>query len=152
MAARAVVRGDKEIRANLRAVGRAVGGREMDAMITRALTPMKEATVAGALQHRQPHNPPGGHLDQGVVIVKRDSRGSLYRVFWVTFTRRARKLAHLVEFGTAPHAQPNRGIMHPGARPFPFFRPAFEETKEGVGMSVGASVWTRISSAIRVTK
>jgi HK97 gp10 family phage protein len=37
--------------------------------------------------------------------------------------------AHFVEFGTAPHWQPNRfgGIMHPGARPKPFLRPAFEE-------------------------
>jgi HK97 gp10 family phage protein len=36
--------------------------------------------------------------------------------------------AHFVEFGTAPHWQPNRfgGIMHPGARPKPFLRPAFE--------------------------
>lgn len=147
--AKAVVRGDKEIRANLRAVQNAVGGREMDTMITRALTPMKNATIAGALAHRQPHNPPGGHLDQGVVIVKRNSRGNLYREFWVTFTKRARKLAHLVEFGTAPHAQPNRGNFHPGARAFPFFRPAFEETKDGVGREIGASVWTRISGAIR---
>jgi HK97 gp10 family phage protein len=37
--------------------------------------------------------------------------------------------AHFVEFGTAPHWQPNRfgGIMHPGARPKPFLRPAFEQ-------------------------
>lgn len=36
--------------------------------------------------------------------------------------------AHLVEFGTRPHFQPNRfgGIMHPGARPKPFMRPAAE--------------------------
>jgi HK97 gp10 family phage protein len=37
--------------------------------------------------------------------------------------------AHFVEFGTAPHWQPNRfgGIMHPGARPKPFLRPAYEQ-------------------------
>lgn len=147
--AKAVVRGDKEIRANFRAISRAVGGRELDASAVTALQPMKDATVAGALAHRQPHNPPGGHLDQGVVIVKRESRGSLYRVFWLTFTKRARKIAHLVEFGTAPHAQPNRGIFHPGARAFPFFRPAFEETKEGVGKAMGVRVWAAISGSIR---
>lgn len=37
--------------------------------------------------------------------------------------------SHLVEFGTAPHWQPNRfgGIMHPGARPKPWLRPAYEQ-------------------------
>jgi HK97 gp10 family phage protein len=40
--------------------------------------------------------------------------------------------SHLVEFGTAPHWQPNRfgGIMHPGARPKPFLRPAYEQNIE----------------------
>ena len=150
--AQAVVRGDKEIRANFRAIQKSVGGRALDTNIMQSLQPMKEATIAGALEHRQPHNPPGGHLDEGVVIVKRDSRGSMFRVYWVTFTKRARYIAHLVEFGTAPHPQPNRGIMHPGARAFPFFRPAFEETKEGVGKSIGARVWTQISSSIKGSK
>lgn len=152
MAAKGRVTGDKQIRANLRAVQKAVGGRALDDNITHALKPMKEATVAGAIPHRQPHNPPGGHLDQGVVIVKRNSRGALFREYWLTFRKRARYIAHLVEFGTAPHAQPNRGIMHPGARAFPFFRPAFEETKDEVSRSVGARVWTQISGAIRGVK
>lgn len=48
--------------------------------------------------------------------------------------KRHYSVAVLVEFGTAPHWQPNRngGTMHPGARAKPFMRPAFEETKQQI--------------------
>lgn len=36
--------------------------------------------------------------------------------------------AHLVEFGTQPHAL-GHGRMHPGAQPKPFLRPAYEAKK-----------------------
>lgn len=42
---------------------------------------------------------------------------------------KAIKSAHLVEFGTDPHWQPKRKIMHPGAQPFPFMTPAFEKNR-----------------------
>jgi hypothetical protein len=39
------------------------------------------------------------------------------------------KYSHFPEFGTAPHYQPRRfgGIQHPGARPKPALRPAYEQ-------------------------
>ena len=40
--------------------------------------------------------------------------------------------ARLVEFGTAPHAQPQRGIMHPGSKPYPFFYPGYRLNKRSV--------------------
>lgn len=40
-------------------------------------------------------------------------------------TGRGVGIAHLVEGGTRPHWQPNRGIMHPGAKAKPFLEPAF---------------------------
>ena len=46
--------------------------------------------------------------------------------YHVTPTGRGVGKAHLVEFGTEPHWQPKRGVMHPGAKPFPFLTPAFE--------------------------
>jgi HK97 gp10 family phage protein len=46
--------------------------------------------------------------------------------------RRPVSYAHLVEFGTAPHVQPKRGIVHPGTRPMPFMEPAYHATKEEV--------------------
>lgn len=48
----------------------------------------------------------------------------------VTATDKGVKKAHLVEFGTDPHWQPKRGVMHPGARPFPFLTPAFHDTED----------------------
>lgn len=57
--------------------------------------------------------------------------------------RNARAYAHLVEFGTAPHAvgkgsrlksrgkqhANQHGLMHPGTKPQPFLRPAFDSKK-----------------------
>ena len=58
-----------------------------------------------------------------VVGIRHGRRGRL--------NRNPARTAHLVEFGTAPHWQPNRfgGIMHPGAKPYPFMRPALEKNR-----------------------
>lgn len=147
--AKAIVRGDKEIIANMRNAYNSVGGKALDQNLMTSLKPMRDQTEVNARAHRQPHVPKGGHLDEGVVIAKRESRGSMFRVFWISFRKRARFIAHLVEYGTAPHAQPNRGIIHPGARPFPFFRPAFEATKNEVVDAVGRNAWARIKGSIK---
>lgn len=63
--------------------------------------------------------------------------------------KRHASVGHLVEFGTAPHYQPNRngGQWHPGARPYPFMRPAYEETKneivEEAARSLAQSIFGR---------
>lgn len=51
-------------------------------------------------------------------------------------------VGHLVEFGTAPHWQPNRfgGTMHPGAKPYPFMRPAYDMTKTQIVVRAGESL------------
>lgn len=139
--ARAVVRGDKQLAGNIRSLGRAFGAAEMDAVCKATLEPIRARTEINAAALRDTtHNPPGGHLDQGVVTAKIKSNPTS-RVFWVSFKRRARKIAHLVEFGTWPHWQPRRfgGMMHPGARPKPFFRPAFEAEK-GPALNIFAAV------------
>lgn len=43
----------------------------------------------------------------------------------VAATGRGIGIAHLVEGGTRPHWQPKRGVMHPGAKAYPFLEPAF---------------------------
>jgi hypothetical protein len=62
----------------------------------------------------------------------------------------AAKLMHIIEFGAAPHAQPRRGIWHPGTEPKPAFRPAFDETAqttmETAGRAIGAHL-ERIAKA-----
>lgn len=149
MPARAVVKGDVQIRMNMRRVRDSVGGRNLNIMLKDALGPLEDATRRNAKLRRQVgYNPPGGHLDEGVVIAKAEDRSKFVKTFWVSFRRRARRIAHLVEFGTAPHWQPNRKIMHPGARPYPFFRPAFEETKNEVVSDLGRAVWLRIRSSL----
>jgi hypothetical protein len=150
---RSIVRGDKEIIANIRRAKNAVGGAAQDKILRDGLEPMKEETIAGALERRQHgYNPPGGHLDQGVVVARRKARGRNFKEYWLTFRKRARKIAHLVEYGTAPHWQPRRGIMHPGARPYPFARPAFETTKDIVLQRIGHAIWRRIESTLMGTR
>ncbi|RWK12533.1 hypothetical protein [Mesorhizobium sp.] len=46
--------------------------------------------------------------------------------------RKPVKYAHLVEFGTAPHYQPGRGVTHPGSAPHPFMMPAYVSTRDQV--------------------
>lgn len=147
--AKATVTGDKQIIANMRRAYNSVGGATLDKNLKESLEPMRAQTQTNARARRQPHSPPGGHLDEGVVIAKRETRGSLYRVYWISFAKRARYIAHLVEYGTAPHVQPNRGIHHPGARPYPFFRPAFEERKQEVVDTVGRNAWAKIKGSIQ---
>lgn len=160
--AKGVVRGDKELIANIRRAYNSVGGRALDENLLTSLEPMKDQTQENARALRNypgkhpgwpdpPASPRGGHLDQGLVTVIRFRRGLLFREAWLTFTRRAKKLAHLVEYGTAPHWQPGLKFMHPGARAQPFARQAFEETKDEVVASVGKNVWSRISGSIRRT-
>lgn len=147
--AKAIVRGDREIIANLRRAQNSIGGAFLDRTLREALEPMRERTADNARKLRQVgYNPPGGHLDEGVVIVKRGGFGRFQREHWISFRKRARKIAHLVEYGTAPHYQPRRGVMHPGARPKPFMRPAFEAMKNQVAQDVARAVWLRISSSL----
>lgn len=56
--------------------------------------------------------------------------------------KRHASVGHLVEFGTAPHWQPNRGggTMHPGARAEPFMRPAFDMTKAQIVVRAGETL------------
>lgn len=158
---RGYVRGDKALQVNMRRAYNSVGGQFLDRMLVDALEPMRDQTEENARKLRnyngkypgfpQPATPrKGGHLDQGIVIRKREQRGRLHRVYWISFSKRARKKAHLVEFGTAPHFQPNfrGGFNHPGAAPRPFMRPAFETKKKEVLSFVARRTWRQISTSI----
>lgn len=152
--------GDIQLRNSMKQLGRVYDGRAMDTDMEAALEPMRRETEKNAVSVRnfagkhsaffpQPTGAPkGGHLDQGVVSAK-VSGSSKRRVWWVSFAKRARYVAHLVEFGTAPHWQPRfkKGFHHPGARPHPFFRPAFDSQKGNVLKTLGERAWLRMSSA-----
>lgn len=162
MAKRVALRGDVALRNNMRRLARIYDGKTMDIDMEAALEPMRRETESKAIPLRnfvgkhssffpQPKGtPPGGHLDDGIVSARVKGTATA-RTWWVSFARRARYIAHLVEFGTAPHFQKNfkGGFMHPGARAQPFFRPAFDATKSGVFETLGHRAWLRLSSAAR---
>lgn len=54
--------------------------------------------------------------------------------------RRPIRYAHLLEFGTAPHYQPSRGVTHPGSAPKPFLTPAYLTTRDEVVKRFGARI------------
>lgn len=160
--AKFIVRGDKEINRNFRRTVSALNASFMSTMMKEAFDPMKDQTQQNARTLRnfsgkhssffpQPSgSPPGGHLDQGLAVRKHKSRGPMVQEYWLGFHKRARKIAHLVEYGTAPHYQPNfkGGFHHPGAAAHPFFRPAFESTKSDVVAEVGRRTWARIAGSL----
>lgn len=140
------VTGDKALLAKMAATPTRTIAR-LEPLGQAALQPMKASAKANAATHRQPHNPAGGHLDQGIVIQKIPGQPTLTRQFWLSLTGRARKIGHLVEFGTAPHYQPRRKRMHPGAKAKPFMTPAYEQNKaEAIGI-VSNGLWASIVAA-----
>lgn len=144
--AKIVLTGDAQLRRNMARLAKLYDGRTMDEDLEFAAEPLRREAENNARPLRnyvgkypdffpQPTKAPiGGHLDEGVEARRVDAKGNKRREWWVAFSKRARKLAHLVEFGTAPHFQKNfrGGWMHPGARPRPFFRPAFDAKKNTV--------------------
>lgn len=157
--------GDIQIRNSMKQLGGIYDGRAMDIDMEAALEPLRRETEKNAVSVRnyagkhsaffpQPTGAPkGGHLDQGVVSAKIKGTSKV-RVWWVALARRARYIGHLVEFGTAPHFQPKfkGGFRHPGARPHPFFRPAFDSQSSNVLRVLGERAWLRISTAAFRTK
>lgn len=129
---------------NFVALERAAGRRELDGVFAHALEPLRSETEARA---------PRRTLKRGVVIAKRSKVSQFVREFWVSFKRGdAMRIAHLIEFGTAPHslargASRRKNFLqdqppfHPGTRPHPFFRPAFESTKDEVFETAGRGLW-----------
>ena len=87
----------------------------------KALTPMLAKAKANLKKNRSYKR---GVLYRGMNIRALKSTTSMSQ--WViAATGRAVGIAHLVEAGTAPHWQPKRGMMHPGAKAKPFLEPAY---------------------------
>lgn len=58
--------------------------------------------------------------------------------------------AHLVEFGTKPHANGGKfaGTMHPGTRPQPFMRPAWDKDQKAMLDRIGKELWVQLDKSI----
>lgn len=90
-----------------------------------------------------------GVVPENIVVVHTSRRESK-----LTLAGMGAKIGHLIELGTEPHEQPNRGIVHPGAAPKPFMAPGFEdgapESLRLAGALYGAQL-SRIGRALRRT-
>jgi hypothetical protein len=156
---RSKILGEKELYEAFRhTLPAAIHTKETDDGIKASLDPMLQDIIAGVRKHRRPgvheliggwpyRRTPGGHTDQFIVGVKLPQKSKHRREFRLTAAGPAIRVAHLLEFGTAPHRQPRMGIMHPGARPFPIWRPAFEEHKDQVVADVGKVLFDKIAAA-----
>ena len=148
--------GDVNLITNLRRLGSYPAARDADKIALLSLDPLVRMTNARA---------PRPQLKTGAVARKRrGGSGKGRREYWVAFRRgMPMRIAHLVEFGTQPHsvkwgASVRKGIfvgeppMHPGTPPFPFFRPAFEQTKNEVIKLFGDLFYAGMIQAVRTLR
>lgn len=153
--------GDRELVMALRELGKGLAPSEIDHAAIRSLDPMLADAKARLKVNRnfagkypgfpQPKSPrKGGHVDQGIVVRKHDA-SKTRRAYRLGATKRSRYLLHLLEYGTAPHWQPNfrGGWMHPGAQAKPTITPAFEAHKDNVPAAVARHVIESLTAKAR---
>lgn len=142
--ARSGVKGGSEISAALRGISGGISPRVVQQAHAAGLKPMQEAA--------QQHFSSNGSMKTGVIpadiaIVPTGPMSTS-----LAMTGMGAKLGHMIELGTAPHDQPNRGRVHPGAQPKPFMRPAFDEQSEATLRAAGGvygAELTRIARALK---
>lgn len=150
MARKSTLTGDKKLLRSLRSTSEAVQTRRlMDAAGIDALTPMRDE-----MNLKAPVS-----VVRGTAAIERRVARKAFGQYVLGFTGMGRRIAHLLEFGTAPHslakgASRRKNIMqdvppfHPGDDPKPFARPAFEATKEEVKRRAGLNFWNIIRRSI----
>ena len=153
MAQRSTVRGAEQLNANLSRLSVVPTGAALEDVLRGALEPLAHEVAARA---------PRPSLRRGVAIATTSRRSRFQRVLWVSFRRSmAMRIAHLVEFGTAPHSlargsSRRKGIgqdrppFHPGTPAEPFMRPAFEAKKDDVLIAARRGFWGLILGAVRM--
>jgi HK97 gp10 family phage protein len=142
------VTGDKQVAAALRELANQVGV-PLGATSRFALQPTLKAAKANV--KALPLKESTGTLAASLVIRQKPRTSKLNPTFQVGpssgfqratefGSRRPANYAHLVEFGTAPHLQPGRGVTHPGSAPHPFMAPAYYSTREQVVKRFGEKI------------
>lgn len=121
------VEGARQTELNLMQLSRGMAGTAVSASMRKGVNALKKGAEGRYRQIRDPETAPGKHVDQNLAIERQKGRSRLdpsYKMGGKVGTRSASVL-HLIENGTAPHYQPKRGIMHPGARPNPIMEHTF---------------------------
>ena len=121
------VTGDKQIELNLAQLSRGMAGTAVVASMRKGMTVLRKGAAGRYRVIRDPATPAGQHVDENLTVARLKGNTSLDPKFemGVRAGTRAVHLPHLIENGTAPHWQPNLGIMHPGARPNPVMHNTF---------------------------
>ncbi|RWN58755.1 hypothetical protein [Mesorhizobium sp.] len=134
------VRGARETSRALRELAKVVSV-PINATSRFALQPTLKAAKANV--RALPLKEKTGSLEKSLVIKQKPRTSKVNPLFQVgpdaSFqratqfgSRRPVRYAHLLEFGTAPHYQPKRGVVHPGTRPTPWLTPAYFATRDEV--------------------
>lgn len=152
--------GDRQVVQALNELSRGVPLALVDTAARGSLKPMQEDAKKRARMHRNYigkyssffPQPKGGRqkVDQGITTGRSKRSTRTRRKFFLGAAGRARKILHLLEFGTRPHFQPKfrGGFMHPGARPKPVMTPAYEAHKTGVERAFGVEIWRLLEKKI----
>lgn len=142
------VRGDKETARALRALSQQIAV-PLSATSRFALQPTLKAAKSNV--KALPLKESTGTLAASLVIRQKSRTSKINPTFQVGPSsgfqrdtkfgpRRPVKYAHLIEFGTAPHYQPGRGVTHPGSAPHPFLTPAYFSTRDQVVKRFGEKI------------
>lgn len=142
------VTGIDETVAAIRAVGRTVNPAVRKSS-NLALQPIKKAAKDNLVAN--------GSVKRGVlhasVAIRSVKASKGLMTHQVAATGKGNSIAHFVEFGTDPHWQPKRGIMHPGADPKPFLTPAYhqhdDEAVRIFGRTILASLMAQLNRKSR---
>ena len=126
------VKGGAAISAALRNLGAGVTEPRMRAIRRKALEPMQ----ADARDNFKSNGSYVSGVIPGDIVIADTGQGQTS----LGMTGMGAKLGHIVEFGSAPHEQPNRHTYHPGAEPKPFMRPAFESRRSQTIKSVSDEI------------
>jgi len=139
------ITGDRQVAATLGELGRTIGGAALDASMSKGMRLLRSEVkneyirsgAWGVADAWGPGTPAGLHLAENIKTVKEKGRPRNNPLFKLGGSgRRAQSIMHLVEYGTAPHWQPKRKWMHPGAKANPVIRRTFEAQKEAVTVLV----------------
>lgn len=153
------VRGDRELAMALRELSQGIPVGQVDSAAKQSMKPMQDDAKARMRKNRNyagkypgfPDPRPGRtHVDQGIIFGREKSSTRTKRKFTLGGSGRARKLLHLLEFGTLPHFQQNfrGGFQHPGAKPKPVMTPAYEAHADEVEERFGRALWDVMSRKV----
>lgn len=147
--------GDTALVSALAQLGRAIGGPVLDSSLRKGANVLKPEIQRRWDSAKNVNQTAAKSRGQAVAVVKQTGRPRHQPEMIVGMAGGAISTAHWVEFGTQKHsvkpgASIRRGIfvghapMHPGNRPSPFFRPAFEakgeEAKQVVMMDLAQKI------------